>query len=103
MEDNSIYRVYDIVEESSSFSGSLGLSDERHNEIADIVSEALSNSDTFSSSAELVTRYANSANDLFFMGVMIGQAMLHQRHLEKQVNGLDGLLSMLKKLKGDED
>ena len=37
------------------------------------------------------------------MGVMLGQAMLHQRHLEKQVNGLDGLLSMLKKLKGDED
>lgn len=103
MEDNSIYRVYDVVEESSTFSGSLGLSDERHNEIADIVSEGINQCNTFSGTAELVTRYATSANDLFFMGVMIGQAMLHQRHLEKQVNGLDGLLSMLKKIKGDED
>ena len=102
MEGNSIYRVYDVVDEAHSFSGSLGMSDERHDEVATVVSEAINQCNTFSGAAELVTRYATSANDLFFMGVMIGQAMMHQRQLASKVDGLEGLLDALKKLKGDD-
>ena len=102
MEGNSTYRVFDIIDEAHSFSGSLGMSDERHDEVATVVSEAINQCNTFSSAAELVTRYATSANDLFFMGVMIGQALLHQRTVSSKLEGLEGLLEHLKKLKGDD-
>ena len=47
MEGNSIYRVYDVVDEAHSFSGSLGMSDERHDEVATVVS-ALTNTNRIS-------------------------------------------------------
>jgi hypothetical protein len=33
---------------------------------------------------------------------MIGQAMMHQRTLSSKVEGLEGLLDALRKLKGDD-
>jgi hypothetical protein len=36
------------------------------------------------------------------MGVMIGQALLHQRTVSSKLEGLEELLEHLKKLKGDD-
>lgn len=93
--------VYE-VEENENMAECLGLSEQRADELIDIVRDAHMKADRLSESADLMSRYANNANELWFMGFIYGTAVTKSRGGDPISQLLDGLTQLKKKLDDDD-
>lgn len=93
--------VYE-VEENENMAECLGLSEKRVDELIDIVRDAHNNSERLSESADLMSRYANNATELWFMGFTYGTAITKSRGGDPISQLLDGLTQLKKKLDDDD-
>jgi cell division septum initiation protein DivIVA len=92
--------VYE-VDESQSLIECLGLSDKRSDELTDIVKDAHMKSDRLSEAADLMSRYAENATELWYMAFVYGCATAESRSnpLEKLLHGL----TQIKRKLDDDD
>ena len=86
--------VYE-VEENESLVECIGLSEKRSDELAEIVKDAHSRAERLSEAADLMSRYANNATELWYMAFLYGNAIASSRNggnpLEQLLKGLDAL------------
>lgn len=94
--------VYE-VEENENMAECLGLSEQRADELIDIVRDAHMKADRLSESADLMSRYANNANELWFMGFIYGTAVTKSRGGDPLSQLLDGLTQLKRKLDDDNN
>lgn len=94
--------VYEL-DETENMAECLGLSEKRVDELIDIVRDAHNNADRLSESADLMSRYANNATELWFMGFVYGTAVTKSRGGDPLSQLLDGLTQLKKKLDDDDN
>lgn len=95
---NPNLRVFILDDESKSLDTCLGITEERSNELIEIVREAHKNSDTHTDSFVEISKYAKHANELVYMifhyGANVGSLRVAS---EIGSGGLDELLQHLKR------
>jgi hypothetical protein len=92
--------VYE-VEENENMAMCLGLSEERSDELIDIVRDAHNRAERLSEAADLMSRYANNATELWFLGFTYGSAIAESRGGDPLTQLLDGLTQLKRKLDDD--
>lgn len=88
--------VYE-VDENESLVACLGLSEKRSDELTEIVKDAHTKADRLSEAADLMSRYANNATELWYMAFVYGSATAESRSnpLEQLMKGLGALKKKL--------
>lgn len=94
--------VYE-VDENESLISCLGLSEQRSDELTDIVKDAHNRADRLSEAADLMSRYANNATELWYMGFLYGCATAQARNSNPLDQLLKGLQDIKRKLDDDDN
>ena len=101
---NPNLRVFILDDNTSKMDATLGITDERSDELIEIVKQCHENSETHTDSFVEISKAALHANELVYMmfqyGAHVGANKVVQ---ETQLGGLQDLLSKLEGLKGKMD
>lgn len=94
--------VYE-VDETENMAECIGLSEKRSDELIDIVRDAHMRADRLSEAADLMSRYANNATELWYMAFVYGTAVTKSRGGDPLSQLLDGLTQLKRKLDDDNN